>query len=127
MLVTELCCLRCGATYPMDATAYTCPACASHEGGEGDDPGILEVRYDYFAAGRALAGRARGAEQRRDIFRYLPLLPVDSSDAMLSAGATPLVSVPRLAARLGLAALYLKDETRNPCGGYFAHPRRFNP
>lgn len=111
MLVTELCCLRCGAAYPMDASAYTCPACAS---AEGDDPGILEVRYDYVAAGRALAGRIRDAERCRDLFRFLPLLPVDASDAILPAGATPLVPAPRLAARLGLAALYLKDETRNP-------------
>ncbi len=51
---------------------------------------------------------------RRDVFRWLPLLPVEKPGDVLPAGGTPLVSAPRLAKRYGLRRLYLKDETRNP-------------
>jgi threonine synthase len=107
MLVADLQCLRCGSTYPMDAKAYLCPAC----GGDHDDPGVLDVRYDYAAARREFEP---SFESRLDLFRYLPLLPVRAPGAVLNAGGTPLVAAPRLAARLGLRELYLKDETRNP-------------
>ena len=50
----------------------------------------------------------------RRVFRYLPLLPVREARAILPAGGTPLVSAPRIAARLGLAHVLIKDETRNP-------------
>lgn len=102
--VTHLECLRCGRKHAMRARAYLCESC----GAESDDPGVLDVRYDYAAA------RKDPFLSRRDVFRYLPLLPVDEPAMLLPAGATPLVSSPRLASRLGLAALYLKDETRNP-------------
>jgi threonine synthase len=105
MLATHLECFRCGTQYPMDARAYLCPKC----GADGDDPGILDVRYDYAAVRRALP-----FESRDDVFRYLPLLPVQAARSTLPAGGTALVPAPRIAARLGLAALYLKDETRNP-------------
>ena len=88
----------------MNARAYLCPAC----GAGGEDPGILDVRYDYAAA------RKDPFRSSADIFRFLPLLPVEHPAMVLPAGATPLVSAPRLASRYGLAALYLKDETRNP-------------
>ena len=88
----------------MSARAYLCTACPADNG----DPGILDVHYDYAAA------RTDPFLPRHDVFRYLPLLPVREPERLLPAGATPLVSAPRLASRLGIAALYLKDETRNP-------------
>lgn len=88
----------------MDARAYVCPRC----GPDGADPGILDVRYDYAAA------KSSSLETRNDLFRYLPLLPVRDAGPVLAAGATPLIPAPRLAARFGMRALYLKDETRNP-------------
>jgi threonine synthase len=95
--VTHLECLACGARRAMDARAYVCGECG----------GILDVRYDYDAARkRRLDGRG--------VFRYLPLLPVNEPCEILPAGATPLVSAPRIAARLGMARVLIKDETRNP-------------
>lgn len=88
----------------MNARAYLCPACGASE----PDPGILDVRYDYAAV------RRESFSSSHDVFRYLPLLPVEEPAMILPAGATPLVSARRLASRFGLAALYLKDETRNP-------------
>lgn len=87
----------------MSARACLCPDC----GDSHPDPGILDVHYDYTSAREEF----RGTD---DVFRYLPLLPVEEPAMVLPAGATPLVSSRRLAARFGLAALYLKDETRNP-------------
>jgi threonine synthase len=110
MRVTELRCLKCAASWPAEPTAYTCSNCGP--GGGEVDPGILDVAYDYTGAADGL--RAEDVAHRRDIFRWLPLLPVERPAAVLPAGGTPLVSAPRLAAHLGLAALWLKDETRNP-------------
>jgi len=103
MFVKDLECLKCGARYPMDARAYTCPRCGSDDG----DPGILDVRYDYAAA-------AAGPFSSRGVFRYAPLLPVREPREILPAGDTPLVDAPRLARELGIKSLFLKDETRNP-------------
>jgi threonine synthase len=105
VLVTHLECLRCGGRYPMDPRAYLCPAC----GAGGDDPGILDVCYDYAAARRQLPFPSRD-----DVFRYLPLLPVQAAGKGLPAGGTVLVPAPAIAAKFGVAALYVKDETRNP-------------
>jgi threonine synthase len=108
MLATHLECFRCAERYPMDARAYLCPKCGPGGEQDGEDPGILDVCYDYAAA------RQTAFEARDDIFRFLPLLPVRAPAPTLVAGGTALVAVPRIAARLGLSALYLKDETRNP-------------
>ena len=47
------------------------------------------------------------------IFRYRALLPVAVPGTIPPTGGTPLLSAPRLAAGLGLSALYLKDERRS--------------
>ncbi|HEX6644247.1 MAG TPA: pyridoxal-phosphate dependent enzyme [Gemmatimonadales bacterium] len=107
--VTGLRCVRCGRTAPFDPGAYLCPECGD---GGGGDPGILDVEYDYDLAGRLFTGtRSSG---RTGVFRYLPVLPLDEPAPVLPAGTTALVPAPRIARRLGLGALYLKDETRNP-------------
>ncbi|HEU4829440.1 MAG TPA: pyridoxal-phosphate dependent enzyme [Gemmatimonadales bacterium] len=107
--VTGLRCITCGKVTAFDPSAYLCPACG--EEGAGGDPGILDVEYDYDLARRRLGRRS---DRPDGIFRFLPLLPLVSVAPVLTAGATALVSAPRLARRLGLSALHLKDETRNP-------------
>ena len=104
-------CLACGRDAALESHAYTCPHCAP--AAPDGEPAILDVQYDYDAAAAALR-RARPEATRGDLFRWLPLLPVAEPAPVLPAGGTALVSAPRLAARLGLAALYVKDETRNP-------------
>jgi threonine synthase len=97
MFVTHLECLGCGARFAMDPRAYVCTRCG----------GILDVHYDYHAArGRPFSSRG--------VFRYMALLPVREAREILPAGGTPLVSAPRIAERLGLARVLIKDETRNP-------------
>ena len=110
MFATSLRCLRCGRTEPVEPSAYICPHCGP--GVTTADPGIFDVQYDYAAAASAFLSSF--SSRRRDIFRFLPLLPLEEAGNVLPVGDTPLVAAPRLAARLGLKALYLKDETRNP-------------
>lgn len=107
--VTGLRCIRCGTRAPFDTAAYLCASCG--EGPPEGDPGILDVEYDYALARRAID---QTAERTTGVFRYLPLLPLAAPAGVLPAGNTALIAVPRLARRLGLGALYLKDETRNP-------------
>ena len=113
MFATALRCFRCGTESAFDAAAYLCPSCGP--GGAGEDPGVLDVVYDYAAAGGALrSALERPRQGSAGIFRYLPLLPLARPSSLPLTGGTPLVPAPRLARRLGLAALCLKDETRNP-------------
>jgi threonine synthase len=96
-----------GEEIPFDPAAYV------HEDGA-LDPAVLDVQYDYDAARRELRDTSAAWAKRHDVFRWLSLLPVEAPGAVLPAGDTALVPAPRLARRYGLAALYLKDETRNP-------------
>jgi threonine synthase len=110
-LVESLRCLRCGREYPFTPEAYLCPACGP--GSPPEDPGVLDVQYDYSSAGKQLRS-ALDSTRPTGVFRYQALLPISGNDDDLPAGNTPLVSADRLAARLGLDRLLLKDETRNP-------------
>ena len=114
MFVTHLHCLRCGLATSFDPLATLCPRCGP--GDEGTDPGIFDVLYDYQAARNVFASHlVRDTQGQQTLFRFLPILPVPREPVgLLPAGGTPLVAAPRLAARVGVRALYLKDETRNP-------------
>jgi threonine synthase len=102
--VAGLRCFRCGVAFPATLTAGLCPACGP--GTDATDPGVLDVLY-LDPGGEIVNSRTTG------IFRYGALLPVSDPGPLLPTGDTPLVSVPRLASRLGLKALYLKDERRS--------------
>ena len=107
MNTTGLTRLTTGESVPFDPTAY------AYEDGQIDPP-VLDVNYDYDQARRELNDATSAYSSRRDVFRWLSLLPVEQPGDVLPAGSTPLVSAPRLARRYGLKHLYLKDETRNP-------------
>ena len=97
-------CIACAETQAVDFAGFVCPACG----------GNLDITYDYAA----IAARvAKGfGDDRTDLFRYAPLLPVSVSDNPfpLHVGGTPLYATPRLGETIGLRNLYLKDETVNP-------------
>jgi threonine synthase len=108
--VTGLRCRECGEEEPVGAS-HVCTACF----------GPLEVVYDEdLIAGRL--SRERIEAGPRSLWRYRDLLPVLSEDPShlidLGTGFTPLRPAPRLAARLGLRELWLKDDTRNPSGSF---------
>ncbi|MBN2003489.1 MAG: threonine synthase [Anaerolineae bacterium] len=111
--VLGLKCTLCGAEYTAGEVAYVCP----HHG----DDGILDVMYDY-AAIRARISPAHLAQIPMDagIWRYKPLLPVapDSPAPPLRVGGTPLYAAPRLAERLGLNHVWVKDDGVNPTASF---------
>ena len=78
--------------------------------------GTLEVLYDYETAGRSLNKTALASNGRYDMWRYLPLLPVDDQNNIpnLMVGWTPVYRSERLAADLGLKEVWVKDDGRNP-------------
>ncbi len=102
-------CSDCGTTAPADGLPTVCPACGR--------PWL--VRYD----GRQHPMTAR-AEIRRGhgMWRFRPFLPImpDESPVTLGEGDTPLLSVPRVGAELGLPHLWVKDEGCNPTGSFKA-------
>jgi threonine synthase len=56
------------------------------------------------------------------LWRFLPLLPVSEPEGeatpLHAAGGTPIFDLPRLAEKLGLQNLWLKDESRNPTASF---------
>jgi threonine synthase len=104
-------CTMCGATYPSEALHRLSPCC--------ERP--LYARYDLEAIGRRLSRddlRGRSA----DLWRYAELLPVrDPVHAVrLGEGWTPLIETPRLAERLCVGRVWIKDEGQNPTASFKA-------
>lgn len=111
--VQNLECINCGRSYSYGSVEYYCPACGYGEG-------ILDVKYDYAAAGREINPLSMPERPERSMWRYLPLLPVENPACIqhLQVGWTPLYEAPRMACELGVAACYVKDEGRNPTASF---------
>jgi len=103
----SLVCVSCGSKYSFKEIVYSCSKC-------GD---TLDITYDYDAIGQSIDKKVL-AERISGLAKYIELLPILEPRKMVSLGegGTPLLNSKRLAARLGLKNLYLKDETRNPTG-----------
>ncbi|HKS85244.1 MAG TPA: pyridoxal-phosphate dependent enzyme [Pseudolabrys sp.] len=104
--VVGLQCLRCGSRYDRRHYAQDCENCRAQA------PSNLVVEYGAsFAASRAKPGPDAGT----GLWRYGDLLPVAKDDAVtLGEGGSPLHRLGKIGRRLGLEALFGKDETRNP-------------
>ena len=72
----------------------------------------LEVAYDYDAI-RAQVSRESIAAGPKSIWRYKPFLPVTGEVIDVGTGMTPLIKSTRLARRLGLKELYIKNDAVN--------------
>ena len=113
MAATNLKCKECSAEYPLEAL-YVCDRCF----------GPLEVVYEH-------ARHQDVAELRRliqggpqNVWRYAEFLPLSggppgpsnrlASRSGLPAGCTPLIRADRLAERLGLGELWVKNDAANP-------------
>ena len=120
--VLGLKCVLCGAEYGVDEVLYVCP--------KHGDEGILDVVYDYPRIRSRLTREHLAADPTPSIWRYLPLLPVDPSTLdklrdghlpthpLFRVGWTPLYRARNLERKLGLAALYVKDDGRNPSASF---------
>jgi threonine synthase len=106
--VVGLTCVICDKTYPADFAGYVCP--------DHGNEGILDVRYDYEEIGKTFTKESLAANPDRTMWRYRPLLPVEPDAAVppLTVGGTPMYNAAPLAAELGLAEVWVKDEGREP-------------
>ena len=103
MPVQALACKECGSEYELEAR-YVCERCF----------GPLEVRYEL--------GRldTEGVKRRiqagpQSLWRYADFLPFERAPrSALPTGCTPLVKAQRLADRLGLREVWVKNDAANP-------------
>jgi threonine synthase len=81
----------------------------------------LLVRYDLDGVKRELS-KDELAKRPPDLWRYRELLPVRRKEDIVSLGEamTPLMPLPKLAAKLGGGELLVKDEGRLPTGSFKA-------
>jgi threonine synthase len=81
----------------------------------------LWVRYDLDAL-KSEVDRDRLADRPASMWRYAEMLPLadQAHRVSLQETMTPLLDCPRLAARLGLERLLIKDESRLPTGSFKA-------
>jgi threonine synthase len=95
-------CRECGREYPLAAT-HVCEF----------DFGPLEVAYDYDRIKKSMT-RATIESRPQTMWRYRELLPVAGEPTVgFQVGYTPLVKAPRLAERLGIRELWIKNDTVN--------------
>ncbi|MBF2077960.1 MAG: threonine synthase [Synechococcales cyanobacterium T60_A2020_003] len=99
---TGLKCKECGAEYEAQAI-HVCELCF----------GPLEVVYDYNRLSQVVTRETIEAGPN-SIWRYRNLLPVSTQDPIdVGTGMTPLLKANRLARRLGLKELYIKNDAVN--------------
>jgi len=101
-LLRGLRCRACGQLQPLD-DRYVCETCL----------GPLQPDYELHDVGTS-ALRSEIERGPLSLWRYASLLPVAEPPAHYAVGWTPLIAAPRLGAALGIARLYIKDDTRNP-------------
>ncbi len=105
----SLYCSQCPATADAEGLKTVCPACGSP----------LLVRY---ARRVGAADRSQLAGRGHTMWRYREFLPLAGKEEPVSIGegGTPLLRAHRLAKRLGLVNVWIKDEAANPTGSFKA-------
>jgi threonine synthase len=99
---TSLKCRECGRHYPKEAI-HVCEFCF----------GPLEVDYDYGLIQEHIS-REKIESRPGNMWRYRELLPIDGEPTVgFQVGFTPLVKADRLAKRLGLREVWVKNDTVN--------------
>ena len=105
-VIRSLCCPKCGHE-PAAKTIFQCPSCRT----------ILEVQVGTHHLERGDFERMRHSRDR-SIWRWFEFFPLAerSNIVSLGEGDTPLIHAARLGAKLGIANLYLKNDTVLPTG-----------
>src|SRR4051795_4256187 len=95
-------CRECGREYPLGAT-HVCEF----------DFGPLEVAYDYDRIKQSLTKKS--IESRgKNMWRYRELLPIAGEPTVgVKVGFTPLIKADRLAKKLGIRELWIKNDAVN--------------
>ncbi|HAF49279.1 MAG TPA: threonine synthase [Anaerolineaceae bacterium] len=105
-------CSICGANYNPGEVTYTCPK----------DGGNLNVILDYAELNKNLTRDKFMNIPEASLWRYINLLPVFDPGGFATplhqAGWTPVYQPKRLAKKLGLKHLWIKDESPNPTASF---------
>ena len=98
-------CVKCGREYEAVPDLTNCEC-----------GGILDIVYDYDYIKTVFTKEKLAARSKPTMWRYRELLPVEETtpDPELRVGWSPLYEAPRLAKRLGLKKLWIKDDGVNP-------------
>src|SRR6266498_268614 len=115
MHLTHLTCTLCGKSHDANVAQNVSTCCSKP----------LFAHYDLAAAARTLTKDAL-LTRGKSLWRYREVLPVknESDIVTLGEGFTPLLPAPRLGAKHGLSALFIKDEAQNPTGSFKARGMR---
>ena len=102
-------CLLCSEPYPNEASRGSCRKCG----------GSVVVQYDYESILREV-NREKFAIRPSGVWKYNELLPISnrSNIVSLGEGGTYLHKAERVADKIGLRKLFIKDETTNPTGSF---------
>ena len=102
-------CSKCGQEYAPERMVCRCLSCG----------GRIEIQYDYEKIQQNLT-RPRNVDGKADFWQYSELLPIldETKRVSLGEGGTSLLQCKKLASKLGLKRLYVKDEARNPTGSF---------
>lgn len=108
--VKHLTCVNCGQAHSANEFRYLCTACN----------GFLDVQLDIEAIRKRLKRSDIDSRPPGVMQRWLEFLPIEKPDLIervsIGESVTPLVKSERLARRLGLEHLYLKNESAFPTG-----------
>lgn len=107
----DLVCTKTGKSYSKDQLWNLSP--------EADAP--LFARYDLDAVAKTMR-REKLTERVPTMWRYTEVLPVENDQFQVSLGEgfTPLLQATSLGQKIGVPALYIKDEGLNPTGSFKA-------
>ncbi|MBC7109149.1 MAG: threonine synthase [Methanomassiliicoccales archaeon] len=113
MYVEKLVCSKCKREYPPDSIYFSCPECEER----------VDIVYDYSKISEVFS-KEDLKRRKPGVWKYKELLPISDPSKIVSLGegGTPLIKSKRLAEKLGLKNLYIKDETRNPTGSFKDRP-----
>lgn len=105
-------CSICGSEYEPEEVTYTCPK----------DGGNLNIILDSEAIKKKYSPQKFFNIPEASLWRYLSLLPVDDPGGLgtplRKAGWTPVYKPTRLAKKLGIKDLWVKDESPNPTASF---------
>lgn len=107
-LANGLRCVHCERDHELVDGLYVCASCGAN----------LLVQYDWARARERLTRERLAADADRTLWRYAALLPVAGRLEGPPVGCSPLVAAPKLAAKLGVATLWIKDDGRNPSASF---------
>ena len=106
--ITSAVCVKCGHEQEALPTTTTCKKCG----------GILDIKYDYMKIRAAVTPKHLKDRREQTMWRYMEFLPVEPETVdkvnKLKVGCSPLYCVDRLAEKLGVKKLYVKDDGINP-------------